>query len=486
MYLSCYQKINLDVVENILKNKSMENNPVISQIIESLGRNKVLLKDELRERITHVWRTEETLIAKAVIIPHTTDDVANVCRICNDHNQPIIIHGGLTNLVRSTETCESDIILSMERMNHILEIDEKTRTMTVEAGTILQHIQEEAEKKDLFFPLNFGAKGSCQIGGCIATNAGGLRVIKYGMTRNLVLGIEVVLADGTIINSLQKMVKSNTGYDLKSLIVGSEGTLGVVTRTVLQLQEKPISRNSAYAGFDDFEKVILFLKYVDRRLAGRLSAYEILWQDVYKALTSGHSPFTPPLPYDFNFYVLFESLGGNVINDSREFQSILEDAYGQGLIKEAVMAQTREDLNWFWNIREDIGLLLPLFKFNQSFDISLPITAVEKYVSHVKNQLKQKYQLDQCFAFGHLGDGNIHFVIGKDSDDRRLTAKINEVVYSPLKSINGSISAEHGIGLEKKSYLHLCRSPQEIEVMKRIKRTLDPKCILNPGKVFDI
>jgi len=357
--------------------------------------------------------------------------------------------------------------------------------MTVEAGCILENIHQAASAEDLLFALNFGAKGSAQIGGCVATNAGGLRVLRYGMTRNLILGMEAVLADGTVLTSLKKIIKNNSGYDWKHLIIGSEGTLGIVTKLVLRLEEAPKSRNSAFVAFNDFDKVVGFLKYMDRGLGGKLSAYELMWHETYKTLTSPPSQMKAPLPYDFKYYVLFESLGGNIDQDNNLFMGLLESAFEEDLILDAAPANSENDQTWFWNIREDVGVINSVCSLDQHFDVSLPISKIDDYVDMVLADVVKIKEVDQCYAFGHVADGNIHFIVDKQNNSDALRMEINDIVYGPLAEINGSVSAEHGIGLDKKPYLSICRTAEEIATMQLIKKSLDPKGILNPGKIID-
>ncbi len=458
---------------------------ITTELQNYLGSDKVLTGDAVQERYHHIWRMNEPLRAKAVIIPQTTRDVATALKICNDYNQPVVPHGGLTNLVGSTETSSEEVVISMEKMNAIEEVDESSRTMTVQAGAILERVQLAAKEKNLLFPLNFGAKGSAQIGGAISTNAGGLRVVKFGMTRNLVLGLETVLADGTIISSLKKIIKDNSAYDLKQLFIGSEGTLGIITKAVLKLVEAPKSRVSAFIGLNHYDKVVELLKFMDSALAGTLSGFELMWQPTYMGLTSPPM-IKPPLPYDYNYYVLMEALGGNDEPDQQRLLELLEEATKSGMIEDAVPAFSGSDLDWFWRIREEVDPIVDQCNHEQQFDISLPIGLIGAVVDGIVENLYTLKEIEKVFAFGHVADGNIHFIIGKNNDSKELIEKINEVVYSPLEEIGGSVSAEHGIGVHKKAYLHLSRNPEEIALMKTLKTSLDPKGILNPGKVLDI
>lgn len=459
---------------------------VISQLTAKLGPDKIITGDDLKDRYTHVWSMDTPLVAKALILPNNTKDISIICEVCNKYKQPIIVHGGLTNLVGATTANIDQIVVSLEKLDQIIEVDQVGRNMTVEAGVLLENIHNAADGQDLLFPLNFGAKGSAQIGGCISSNAGGMRVIKYGMTRNQILGLEAVLADGTIISSMKKIIKDNSGYDIKQFFIGAEGTLAIITKAVLRLREKPSSRNCAFIGFDDFKMVVNFLKYIDKALGGKLSCYEVLWKSTYMALTSPPSQLSPPLSYQYKYYVLIEALGGAVDEDSSHFSSALQTALEKELILDAAIANSASDLSWFFNIREDVGVLKSGKGFDQHFDISLPISEIGDYVETTLNVLNGLEKVIIAYAFGHLADGNIHFIVMKESEDFDLKEMINKVVYGPLEEFNGSVSAEHGIGLDKKAYLHLSRSVAEIDTMKHLKRALDPNNILNPGRIFDI
>ena len=388
-------------------------------------------------------------------------------------------------MVGSTETSAKEIVISLEKMDQIEEVDEKSRSMTVQAGVILENVHNAAREKDLLFPLNFGAKGSAQIGGAISTNAGGLRVLKYGMTRSLVLGLEAVLADGTIVSSMKKIIKDNSAFDLKQLFIGSEGTLGIVTRAVLKLVEAPKSRVTAFVGFNEYDKVVEFLRFMDSGLAGTLSGFELIWNRTYRAMTEPPAGVKPLLPYDYKYYVLLEGLGSHPENDQKRLEELLEQALEREMILDAMIAQGASDLTWFWKMREDVDVLVSQCRNDQHFDISLPIPAIGDFIEKVVTELHQIPEVELVLPFGHMADGNIHFVIGKSEENKALIKRINDVIYNPLQEVGGSISAEHGIGVHKKAYLHLCRSMAEIQLMKTLKKTLDPNGILNPGKVLD-
>ncbi len=458
-------------------------NKCVEQLVQLLGKEKVLIGESLSNRYTHIWRMDIPLQAVALILPSSTKEVSEALKICYLNDQKISIHGGLTNLVGSTETQAQELVISLEKMNKIIEVDTASRTITVEAGTILQHVHEAASTEGLLFPLSYGAKGSAQIGGMIASNAGGLRVLRFGMTRQLVLGLEAVLADGTIISSMKKIIKDNSAYDLKQLFIGSEGTLGIITKAVLKLVEAPKSRCSAFVAFNDYAKVVFFLKYMDQGLAGLLSGYELIWQNTYACMTSP-SHVKQPLPLAYKYYVLLESLGSDQAQDQNKLESLLASALEEDLILDAVPAQTQSDLHWFWSIREDVHVIKSACDIDQHFDISLPIKNIGDYVDQVIPKLKSIVGVNQIYTFGHVADGNIHFIVDKHNNSDEVRKAINHTVYEPLQALGGSVSAEHGIGVDKRDYLALCRTSEEIALMRLLKQSLDSKNILNPRNIF--
>jgi FAD/FMN-containing dehydrogenase len=420
---------------------------------------------------------------RAILRPNCTNEVSHILRICDAERQAVIPWGGKTGLVEGTNA-DGAFALSLERLNRIETIDPAGGTMTVEAGCILQNVAEAAEAEGLFFPLDLGARGSATIGGNISTNAGGNRVIRYGMTRDMVLGLEAVLADGTIVTSLNRLLKNNAGYDLKQLFIGSEGTLGVITRAVLRLRPKPGSHAVALAAVDRFELLPRLLRHVQRGLAGQLSAFEVMWDDFYELVTTPPAKGRAPLPHGHSHYVLVEQLGGDETADMMQFERVLGDAIEQGLVSDAVIAKSEAERNAIWSLRDDVGQCLrnrPIF----TFDVSLPIMEMENYLDAVRSALQARWNNEfTLMIFGHLGDGNLHLIIGVGDAAARQAVEI--IVYGSLAGRAGSVSAEHGIGLEKRAYLPLTRSAVEIALMRRLKRALDPNNILNPGKIFEV
>ncbi len=456
---------------------------LLKDITKIIDPNRVIYGEALQAEYSHIWKMHEGLTALALVKVISTKELSTLMRWCYNNNQKVVIHGGKTNLVGSTESDKFELVISLELMNKIEELDPISRTMTVQSGVILEEVQQKASEASLLFPLNFGAKGSAQMGGIISTNAGGLRVLKYGMTRQQILGLEVVLADGTIIHSMKKIIKDNSGYDLKQMFIGAEGTLGIITRAVLKLTEAPKTRMSAFVGMKDYDQVVRCLKFIDRRLAGKLSGYELIWQESYEMMT-GPMYQKPPVAHGYSYYVLIESLGGDLENDASHFQQIMEQSLEMGLYEDGALAHSESDLEWFWKIREDVHVLVSQGPVDQHFDISLPIPLIGDMIAKISELIRTLDGVIHCFPFGHVADGNIHLIVLKQHAEASLTNKINDIVYEPLKNIGGSVSAEHGIGTHKKHYLAWCRTPEEIALMQNIKRAMDPKGILNFGKIF--
>ena len=455
---------------------------LIEALTAIVGPNGILTGADVSARMIHVWR-QEPVRAACIVRPASTAEVAEVLRLCNAAGQTVVPHGGLTGLVQGCNGSEADVVLSLERMNRIEEVDAVGRTMTVQAGVPLEKLQQEAEKVGLMFPMDLGARGSCQIGGNVSTNAGGNRVIRFGMTRENVLGLEAVLADGTVVSSLNTMIKNNAGYDLKHLFIGSEGTLGIVTRVVIRLREMAQGQQTAFAACDDFTQVAAFLRHIDRSMGGALCSFEVMWRDYYELVTTPPAGNARPVPLEHEHYVLCEALGTGHANDAERFEAVMMEALEQGLVADAAVAKSESERRAMWRIRDSVD---QFFRYGPAFlyDVSLAIRDMDAYVKEVKRRLAEAYPGHHCFTLGHIGDGNIHFAIAVGSSSLEDHRRVNACVYEPLQPVGGSVSAEHGIGTEKLDYLPLSRSDTEIALMRRLKAALDPSGILNPGKVF--
>ncbi|MDB5239812.1 MAG: FAD-binding oxidoreductase [Spirosoma sp.] len=457
---------------------------LVQLLINTFGKDSVLTQAEASGRVASNWTHNENLDCLALLRPKTTEDVSTMLKICNEFNQSVVPHGGLTNVVGGVVTKPNQIALTLERMNEVEEISVHNKTVMVQAGVILQNLQKLLVENGLLFPLDLGAKGSCMIGGNIASNAGGLQAVRYGVMRNLVLGLEVVLADGTVISSMNKMLKNNAGYDLKQLFIGSEGTLGVITKAVLKVDDLPKSRNTAFVALENFEQANQLLQYARKQLKNDLTSFELLWQDYYNLMTSRPSSYSPPLPQTYPFYVLMEARGQNAEQDKAVFDELLKNGWENGLIADAVMAQSQQELDWLWSIRENVELIFSVHSPVFLYDVSLAISDMDPYIKEIKTELQAVWADVHFYAFGHMGDGNLHLFVSCGLDNAATKHQVDEIIYQPLQRIGGSITGEHGIGLEKKPWLHLSRTSEEINLMKTLKRALDPKGILNPGKLL--
>jgi FAD/FMN-containing dehydrogenase len=320
------------------------------------------------------------------------------------------------------------------------------------------------------------------LGGNASTNAGGMRVIRYGMMREQILGLEAVLADGRVISSMNRMIKNNTGYDLKQLFIGSEGTLGVITRLVLRLRERPTTSNTAFVAADDFEHVAKLLRHVDKMLGGTLSAFELIDGSFY-AVNAGPGRHPPPLPHGKPYYAIIEMLGSNHDRDEELFEQVLEEAAERKLFVDAVIARSERERAAIWAIREDLEHIVRDFRPFYAFDVSLPVGDMAVYMEAVKSRFASVFPGSAVAFLGHVGDGNLHIAVGAGGPEDR--AHVEACVYEPLRPFGGSISAEHGIGLEKKDWLPVSRGSEERRLMSELKAMLDPNGILNPGKIFD-
>lgn len=419
-----------------------------------------------------------------VLRPTSTAEVSAILKLCNDAGRTVVPQGGMTGLVGGGTPGDGDVVLSLERMNAIEEIDPIGRTMTAGAGVVLESAHGVADEAGFVLPIDLGARGSATLGGLISTNAGGNNVIRYGMMRQSVLGLETVLADGTVLTSMNRMLKNNAGYDLKHMFIGSEGTLGLVTRCVLRLQSKPLSTSTAFVGINDFQSVVGFLSLLDAKTGGGLGAFEVMWSEYYDFVRERCPSLKPPLPPEHKYYVLTDVLGSDPENDKERFEAVLETAFAQDLVQGGVIAQSDSDRDDLWAIREGAGegfrAIAPMF----TYDVSMPIVAMDDFATKSMADIEAAFPGATTLILGHLGDGNLHAVVavGEGSDESHR--KVNDILYGIIRGLGGSVSAEHGIGTEKRDYLNWSRTDAEVEVMRMLKRTLDPKGILNPGKVI--
>jgi FAD/FMN-containing dehydrogenase len=468
---------------------------LIEQFGAALGKQYVLTEDVDKVPYLTDWRKRYTGKALAVLLPKTTEEVANIVKLCAAHHVAIVPQGGNTGLCGGATPDDSgkQVILNLKRMNQIREIDAANQTITLEAGCILQAVQEKAAAQDFLFPLSLGAEGSCMIGGNLATNAGGTNVLRYGNTRDLCLGLEVVTAQGEIWNGIKGLRKDNTGYDLRDLFIGSEGSLGIITAAVMRLYPLPISQWTTLVATDNVASTIALLTLFQKRATSLLTGFEMMTQESL-ALNEKHFPqMANPLKGNPPFTVLIELSDHESEEHVRKLlETILEEAFSGGLISDAVIASNLSQANAFWHMREHITLAQAEEGANLKHDITIPLSSLESFIQYTDSLIRQKYPGARIINFGHLGDGNLHYNIAPPLGVDPKTFNPNhekaiyELVYAQVERYQGSISAEHGVGQLKLAHLRAHKGTVAHDLMKTLKRALDPQNILNPHKVVSI
>ncbi len=432
--------------------------------------------------------TRSTPNPLAIVFPKSTEEVSKILRYCNEHKIRVVPSGGRTGLAGAANATNQELVVSLEKMNRIYGIDPINMSISAEAGVIIETLQKTAKEAGLFYPVDLAAKGSCQLGGNIATNAGGLKLIRYGGTREQVLGLEVVLADGSVIDLNYDLRKNNIGYDLKQLFIASEGTLGIVTKATMKLAPLPKDLRLTCMTTDSFEKITQLLGLVNLR-GIYPTAFEFLTQACLNLVLKHQKQRQDPFQSKSAFYVLleFEKQADGAKDPMEPF---LEEAFERGLITDAVIASSSSEFHNIWALRELISESVSIEGLVRKNDISLPISSLPPFIKEMEQVLTQVKDV-QMFLFGHIGDGNLHLnYVGPFSMDyeefRKLTRETELQVFKLVEKYRGSISAEHGIGVLKKADLHYCTSPAVVDTMRKIKSVFDPNGILNPGKIFDL
>lgn len=428
------------------------------------------------------WSEAPHHAPRLVVYPKTPQEVADVLAACTRLGQPIVVQGGLTGLAGGATPAGDEIALSLSRLDAIEEMDTLGGTICVQAGVVLEALQQRVEQEDWSFPLDLGARGSCQVGGNAATNAGGNRVIRFGTMRDMVLGLEVALPDGRLLSMLNRVTKNTTGVDLKHLFIGAEGTLGVITRLILKLSPKPNAASTALCALPSFEAATRLLRHLRRALPA-MSAFEVMWADFLDAAMTTAAlrhPFEDVHPV----YVLIETLGQDDGLEREALERELAIALEAGDVADVIVAQSVDDAKRLWTYRETVGELLGALKPFAAFDVGIPMARMEDFVRMVGDELREHFPTQQHLFFGHIGDGNLHVLSGPHDTDQSLH-QVEKVVYAATGQVGGTVSAEHGIGVVKKQFLNLSRSPQEIALMRELKMLFDPNGILNAGRILD-
>jgi len=438
------------------------------------------------------WRDQYHGRAAAVVKPGSTEEVSRVVKLLAGRRIAIVPQGGNTSMCGGSvpDASGTQVVVNLSRMNRVRSVDAANNTMTVEAGCVLATLQETADKHDRLFPLSLGAEGSCEIGGNLSTNAGGTGVLRYGNSRELVMGLEVVLPDGTVWDGLRALRKDNTGYDLKHLFVGAEGTLGIITAAVLKLFPKPRSQATAIVAVADPHAALTLLAFLRDRVGERVTGFELISR-VCLDLVFRHIPNTrDPFAKAHRWYVLVElsdSTAGSAL--ANLFEQALGDAAEAGKIEDGAIAASVAQRLEFWKLRESISEAQKADGVSIKHDVSVPVSRVPELIDRAGAELARTFPDIRIVAFGHLGDGNIHYNCSKSErqEAKQFFAEsgaVNHVVYEVVKSLGGSISAEHGLGVLKADEIVRYKSAVELEMMRAIKRTLDPHGLMNPGKVL--
>jgi FAD/FMN-containing dehydrogenase len=444
--------------------------------------------DELAPHLEE-WRSKFRGTTPLLLKPATVDQVSAVLGICHETGTPLVTQGGNTGLVGGQIPTGGEVLLSTKRLNRIRGLDRNGMTLAVEAGVSLAEVQRAARDQEVMFPLSLASEGSCTIGGNVATNAGGIHVLRYGMIRSLVLGLEVVTADGSVLNLMRALHKDNTGYDLKQLFIGSEGTLGIITAAMLRLYPKPELSVTALAAVATPAAAIKLLTAMQARTGGLLSVFEfiprIALEMVTRHIDGTRDPMDAPAPW----YLLMEATGGRDTNIVATFQSVLEGAMEYGLILDAVVAASEAQAASLWKLRESISEAQKREGASIKHDISVPVAAIPDFLAKATAAVAALLPGARAVSFGHLGDGNLHFNFNAagSGDDAAFTARaeaVQQVVHDIVQEFEGSISAEHGIGALKAAQMPRYKSAAELAAMRGLKATFDPRNILNPGKLL--
>ena len=441
------------------------------------------------------WRKRAQGLALAVVRPANVQEVSAVVKVCAQAQVSIVPQGGNTGLVVGSipDDTGQQVVVSLQRMNQIRSIDTANMTVVAEAGCILQQVQEHVDKAGYLFPLSLAAEGSCTLGGNLGTNAGGTQVLRFGNTRELCLGLEVVTAQGEIWHGLSGLRKDNTGYDLRNLMIGSEGTLGIITAACMKLYPQPAAQLTAWAAVPSMEAAVLLLGLAHERLGAGLTGFEVMGQFALSLVDKHHPQLRVPLFKETPWCVLLENSDHESEAHARiGFESLMETALENDWVTDAVVAESLAQANSLWQIRESIPLAQATEGLNIKHDISVPVSRIPQFVVETDALLQSKIPGIRLVNFGHLGDGNLHYNVqapaGADGPAflQNHEDEVNTWVFDQVKAFNGSISAEHGIGSLKADKLSHYKDPTALAMMKAIKQALDPHNIMNPGRVIKI
>ena len=465
--------------------------PLLAVLRAAVGAAHVLTEGDLSAYELD-WRQRYRGRALAVVRPGSTLEVAQVVRTCAAHGAGIVAQGGNTGLVGGSvpDASGTQVLLNLARMNRIRATDAANLTMTVEAGCVLQAVQDAAAAQGLLYPLSLAAEGSCTVGGTLATNAGGTQVLRFGNARELCLGLEVVTASGEVWHGLSGLRKDNTGYDLRDLFIGSEGTLGIITAATLKLHPQPVAVTTAMASLATLADAVALLQLAQARLGAGLTGFEVMQRHALALVRKHFAQLAQPLP-EAEWTVLLEQSDSESEAHAREgFEALLEAALERGVISDAAVASSQAQSAAMWQLRESIPLAQSAEGLNIKHDISLPISAIPAFVAGTDAALQQAFPGARLVNFGHLGDGNLHYNVQAPATGdaaaflRDCEPAVNALVFDAVAAHGGSISAEHGIGALKRDAMAARKSPVALQMMRAIKQALDPQGLMNPGRVL--
>jgi FAD/FMN-containing dehydrogenase len=466
---------------------------LLDELVQMLGQPYVLTGKDAESSLVD-WRGRYTGTAIAVVRPGSVQEVADVVKWCVANKVPVVPQGGNTGLCggATPDSSGTALVVSLGRLNRVRGIDTDNDTMVVEAGCILQMVQQAARDADRLFPLSLAAEGSCTIGGNLATNAGGTQVLRYGNTRELVLGIEVVTAEGEILHGLRGLRKDNTGYDLRDLFIGSEGTLGIITAATVKLYPLPVAQCTALAGLRSIADAVSLLSAARKGFGSLLTGFELIAGDCLHAVVQCYPQQRIPFEGEsarLPWYALLELSDSESEEHARaRFEAVVGRAIEDGLVVDAVIAENIAQSKALWHLRESIPLAEKTLGKSIKHDVSIPVSRMAEFVEKTDASLQAHFPGIQHITFGHLGDGNLHYNVARGSySEEQLLSKqydVYELVHESVHAFDGSISAEHGVGQLKRDALPRYKDPVEMDLMRRIKAALDPNGIMNPGKVL--
>ena len=469
----------------------MKQTELMSRLMHVVGEDGVLLNPADQDFYVNDWLGKAHGRTVAVVRPRNTAEVSAVMRLCHQSQTPVVPQGGNTGMSggATPDMSGAQVVLSLNRMKRIREVDPSNNTLTVDAGVILADIQKAAREAGRYFPLSLGAEGSCTIGGNLATNAGGTGVLRYGNARDLTLGLEVVLPDGRIWNGMRGLRKDNTGYDLKNLFIGSEGSLGIITGAVLKLYAAPAGRVTAWVGAHTLANLVALLNRLQADCGPRLSAFEMMSAPSLALVTTHLDGHPSPLAKTYPYYALIELADTDLVGLQDRLQHVMATALEEALIEDCVVAQSEAQSVSMWRLREGISLAQVKAGKAVKHDIALPISSLPAFVKEADQIVLDHFPDLPIINFGHLGDGNLHYNVllpldVTQEDYKEKTALLNKQIHDLVTQFNGSISAEHGVGTLRRDELRRYKSSVEMDLMVLIKRALDPNQIMNPGKVL--